>query len=1100
MRKQKLYEIREINAKTKKEKRIKIGDNDAFRIYSIFKGEELNNYIEDIIKVDLPIDKEEALDLLKDGFTYNEEKYIPLATTTGMMKHENIEEDYSCEYFFIKEDKEEGEKFKEVLEDLASLGKLATKEGVSLCINKDIVSRLSLLFSVGERVSLPNLKVAILPEMTYKFTNNYLQFREKNKKIDLDIELEEKPNQEVEHIAFDGSGLIMPNIMEDIQKQLELDYPLDWIGFREVGVASKGLLVKMDFKKYFKEEHKRDELTVLDMWGNEVDLMQVDVIMNETQVKWAKWFNSYDEIQELKKNKKYAKYADILNGFTITKINKKEVKEYTEANYQILSNLAITPKELDKLSLETEYIYGQVIKGSVPHTKIMLGDLAREDREELSASTKMHQLLQMDESLIHMQSIYKIVGSLVNKKINNLAGGSMYLKGNYKVVIKDVVSYLDSLINPDYIYKDGKLKGIVGSIRQNGLKPHTNYVPGEQGNRVLARCPLNSATELIKTELVKNKLYDKYFEDFTSEIIFYAFDDTMMLQSGEDEDTDISFVIDEPIIYDAVIEDIDQNGVRWFFRNQFDGGKAEDFYNEENLYKAILKGRGNKIGELANKGAIISNLIQEMPYKRVKDGEFTSYELLKENKTDKIVKKYNFRTKKERDIYIKQEIKKMRNLLEECVNDGTVLDYTTLEEQEIKDFIKKSFQRYKIYSYYLLFCQMLCIDSPKTGLDLTKEHELPLKEVTKGKKKPRYIYYAKYKQENQVVRYKDCSWSNTLLNNYSKRIISTYGAKAREVEKTKYSNDKLRATLVKNNNAELNTELVEKIQELANAYYDAIAEIKGTINGKEILLKPYIDKLKETRWNKDKRIYELDSKYRLTLKEREEKERLKDEIEELNTCLNVAYVPYKASLEEIDILTLDKYNTHIKAKYGYKEILKAIYNAKTEHKNRWGKDSNISSKFITSFCYEELKRHLLKLCDGIGIIYEKTSDKNDDAIKYLYNYYIPKKIPIEKIDRTNLEGYKYKYKMGQVNKLMVGGYKGILITDELMVKEEKWKDKVNVNLYRIADNQKIGFVYPNQDLILMDGDIVNVEFSEVLKGGKSVALYYTKPKKCSGEK
>ncbi|MDC0801468.1 hypothetical protein POG14_04670 [Clostridium paraputrificum] len=1088
MRKQKLYEIREINAKTKKEKRITLGDNYAFKIYSIWKGEELNTYIEDIIKVDLPIDEEEALDLLKGGFTYEEEKYIPLATTTGMMKHENIEEDYSCEYFFIKE---EDKDFKVELTDLASLGKLKTKEGIKLCINKDVVSRLSLLFSVGERVSLPNLKVAILPEMTYKFANNYLQFKEVDKNIDLDkFELEEKPNQEVEHIAFDGSGLIMPNVMEDIQKQLELDYPLDWIGFREVGVASKGLLVKMDFKQYFKEEHGLDRLVVLDMFGDEVDLMKVDVIMNETQVKWAKWFKSMEEIQELKSSEKYKKYADILNGFTITKYNKEKVKEYTEANYQILSNLAITPKKLDQLSIESEHIYGQVIKGSVPHTKIMLGDLAREDREELSASTKMHQLLQLDESLIHMQSMYKIVGSLVNKKINNLAGGGLYLKGNYKVVIKDVVSYLDSLINPDYIYKDGKLKGIVGSIRQNGLKPHTNYVPGETGNRVLARCPLNSATELIKTTLVKNKLYDKYFEDFTKEIIFYSFDDTMMLQSGEDEDTDISFVIDEPIIYDAVIEDIDPNGVRWFFRNQFDGGKAEAIYNEENLYKAILKGRGNKIGELANKGAIISNIIQEMPYKRLDNNKCISY--------DRLIKNTKNKYKNHEKSYVDAKVKEKKDLLIECLEEGKVVNYTDIQEKEIKDFIKKNFQRYKIYSYYLLFCQMLCIDSPKTGLDLTKEHELPLKAITKGKRKPRYIYYAKYKQENQVVRYKDCSWSNTLLNNYAKRIISTYGAKARSIEKTKYSNDKLRATLVKNNNAELNTELVEKIQELANAYYDAIAEIKGTINGKEILLKPYIDKLKETRWNKDKRIYELDSKYRLTLKEREERERLKEEIEELNTCLNVACVPYKASLEEIDILTLDKYNTHIKAKYGYKEILKAIYNAKTEHKS-WGKNSNISSKFITSFCYEELKRHLLKLCDGIGTVYEKTFDKKDDAIKYLYNYYILKKILIEKIDRTNLENYKLKFKNGEVNKLMVGGYKGILVTDELMVKEEKWKDKVNINLYRLADNLLIGYLYPNQDFILMDGDIVNVEFTEVLKGGKSVALYCTKPTKCSGE-
>ena len=72
-------------------------------------------------------------------------------------------------------------------------------------------------------------------------------------------------------------------------------------------------------------------------------------------------------------------------------------KKYTEANYQILSNLNLTPKELDELSKETEDIYDSVINGDIDAIRIMLGDVARENEEQdlLSASTKLHKLLQL---------------------------------------------------------------------------------------------------------------------------------------------------------------------------------------------------------------------------------------------------------------------------------------------------------------------------------------------------------------------------------------------------------------------------------------------------------------------------------------------------------------------------------------------------------------------------------------------------------------------------------------------------------------------------------------------------------------------------------
>lgn len=445
------------------EKEITIDDNDVFRLYSLWRGVKLDDKVESIIKVGLPKDEKLAYQMLKNGVRYKGIKYVSLITSVGMMKKDDMELEYSCEYFFINKGSKE---FKNVLEDVASLGKLETQKGKTICINKDIVARLSLLLSSGDRVSLPNIKMAILPEAFYKYTNNYLEFAEiEENKIDLDnLRLVPRPKKTLEHTAMDGCGFATPNVFDEIQKQLGKEYKIDFAGIRTLGTAGKGLIVRFDHKKYIKEELKADKLVVLDMWGKEVDLMQVDVVLNESMVKWSKWFSSQQEILDLMNSPKYAKYKKLFLGFNITKVNKEAVKEYTEANYQILSNLIITLKKLMELQKEDEETYKKAIDLDIDTVRIMLKDVTREDIETLSPSTKMHGILQLDEGIKKCQSFYKVVGNLVNKKINNLAGGGIQLKGNYKTQVHDIISYINSLVDPKYIYKDGKLKGIEVSM------------------------------------------------------------------------------------------------------------------------------------------------------------------------------------------------------------------------------------------------------------------------------------------------------------------------------------------------------------------------------------------------------------------------------------------------------------------------------------------------------------------------------------------------------------------------------------------------------------------------------------------------------------
>lgn len=1011
-------------------KEITLGDNDVFRIYEFWKEEKLEEKIESIIKVDLPSDEELALDYLENGVKYKDKEYVSLITSVGMMKKEDTDIEYSCEYFFI--DKEEQD-FREILEDVASLGKLETKKGEIMCINKDIVARLSLLLSVGDRVSLPNIKMAILPEAFYKYTNNYLEFAEiEENKIDLDnLRLVKKPNLELEHTAMDGCGFATPNVFDEIQKQLNKTYKIDFAGIRTLCTAGKGLIVRFDHKKYIKEELKADKLVVKDMWNNDIDLMQVDVILNESMVKWSKWFSSYDEIEELKNSPRYAKYKDLFFGFNITKVNKEAVKEYTEANYQVLSNIIITLKKLMELQKNDEETYKKAIDLDTDTVRILLGDVAREDMEVLSPSTKMHGLLQLCEDIKKCQSFYKVVGNLVNKKINNLAGGGIQLKGNYKTQVHDIISYINSLVNPKYIYdKEGKLEGIeVFMDKENGLNAYNYYVPKENGKRVLARCPLNSATELIKTELKPNELYDKYFGDLTEELIFFPFDDSAMRASGSDFDLDITFCIDEETIYNAVIDDVDEDGTVWFFHNQFDGKALKETYNRENMYKRILAGRGNKIGTLSNKGAIISNLIQEMPYYDVEWDCYYTYSDIMDS-VEKKYKDYSFSSKKDRNIFIGKQKKKRKELLRKELEDGVIVDYSKINEDDLEEFMYKNFQKFKVYSYYLTLLQMVAIDSPKTGISVDSSMLKPLNNVIKSNKKPLYIYHAKYKKENKTVNYEDVSWSNSLLNNYASYIIKNYGANAREIKDKKYNNNYFHNLLIKgmDKNEAYNLQLVDSLKQIAD------------------------------RWQNNKNELEVNTK----IKElREEQKKYKYPTKEYMEIQDKLFPLYQKRKEEYKLIDLETHNAYdsIASCYNYEEILRALHKVRTSYETKYG-DARINSHFIMEFAYEELRKHLLKLNNGVGTAYKIDPDGD---IKYFHNTYtkVPKKLD-DTVNKTHKEVIASKKKLGQLTEDKRLGVKLFKedIEDMLQVKVEENGKWTNYNLYGVTTGEKYGYIYP----------------------------------------
>ncbi len=787
----KTLDIKEENLVTKE---VRLAENFLVHAYCKYKNITFKNnmLVPEIIKVMLD-NNEYTARAQCEKITFNGEGYTAwFATTSGMKKEDR--EDGKCEILFIREDFTD---FAEIFEDIVSLGKIKEHEGKEICINKDILSRLSLATSSSYMINYKP-KVLVLPEVEYKYIANYYAFKPEKPKT-----LATLDNYETSHVAFDGAGFMSPKMANIIKDDLKVDYNVDFAIIRQYGTATKGLVVKVDFIKWFEENYnenteyfkkENDVFYVKDRWDNWINLSEVDLILNDSMVKWGKWWGSADEIEEEISKDKYDSYRDILRNLYVTKINKEKPKEYTLSNYQLISNLALLPSEIEELSKDTEEIYKRIQDEDIDAIRLFLNDIARENMEELSASTKTHQLLQLNEKFIKMGFVKKAILRLITKQIKLLASGKFYLKGNYKTIAPCPIKYLNWIMTRD----------IAVNV---GLDKREYYIPKEQGKRTISRNPLAVFSEIQNIQLSKNVGLDSIVGNLTSELIFVNMkDNTLANSSGADMDGDTYYVVDNEIIYNSVIQPHDH---RYFLNLEDDKNLAKKLVlNRDNRIEAILKASGNLIGKISNATINIANKAQTIGY--IKNNKYYTYEQLK----GLFIKKYG------KDDRFKESFN-------DYIEDGTIIQADkVLDKEKLREKIILQFHKLQHYAYYALQLSMKAIDAPKTLQFPSKEDIDALSEFTKCKK-PKFMMYAK-----DYINKKDVTYMHNAVNINACRI-------ARELLK-----DNITVLSDSNDNA---TRLYKsmKSDDIQN---EDIAEIIDIILA---IYKDYNSKRKEIRLNKE---------------------------------------------------------------------------------------------------------------------------------------------------------------------------------------------------------------------------------------------------------
>lgn len=710
-------------------KDVALSNNFVFRAYEVFRCKKFkkDEHLQNIIKVILTEGQE--LEQLKNGIEYNGKKYLSLITSPSMQKEEesaNVEDDentYKTEFLFIAE---EDKDFANILEMILSGNKIRLWEDEKkvMCLVKDIVARMGLATS-GTTCINYNPKIVIVDEGSYTYKNNYtILENEKFKEVD---------NFEREHVLNDGGGLMSDNMASIIAKEMELDYRVDFAVIRQYkALAVKGLVLRFDYVSYMKEHYEADTeyfrfnngiYEIRDIFNEWHNIEQIDLLLNKSMVKWVKNWNSIDEIEEEYSKEVYKPYLDILNCIYITKTNHdpKELKSHTKINYQVLQNVCCTDNDLIEMAKDTIDYYKKLVdleRLDIDAIRIAMGDIANESGDTTITNKLDFLLKKMGEDALNLRYVKKNIAKTITKKIRQLAGGKMYLKGGYKLGALDPITYCNWLMTRD--------RG------NNGLKEHEFYIADETGNRVLYRNPIALYQEISQIKL-SNKL-DKWLCDYTSELIFFnGFDDALFMKSTADLDGDGFGLIDNDILYDCVIPESHP------FINVEDGVSVEHEFTREQLYKDIVASSGNIIGSIAisnsklcSEVTRLDNIVKDhchaYTYNQLKDSHFERKGYIIDDDTEK----------EQKALWNKEFSDKFKELKADKNNDYLVL--SNFNNESKRELLTQLFHSHKEEFFNILYASQLAIDMPKTLTPIPKEI---MKKLDKYMymKKPVFMHY-----------------------------------------------------------------------------------------------------------------------------------------------------------------------------------------------------------------------------------------------------------------------------------------------------------------------------------------------------------------------
>lgn len=301
----------------------------------------------------------------------------------------------------------------------------------------------ALTCSASVPVSMPK-GILVVDEYKTEFLSDviYLANQENGEPL-----MEERKSELVKLNACDGFGIICPALAKRWSDELGLDYVMAGGNLR--GAYVKGMVFTFDFHAFADEVAGKH--IVKDVWGNDVDVRDVEIIINTSLLKlWS----SYPSCDEYMRNVTANRYS-----FGLAKVTPKELENERTTNYQYLQSYNLTDDDIEELIAPTMDEINDVLGGDWRKTILFLRGVNLNDENVFKGKNGWIKALMIDHDLVHDPYIRALIFRQIRNRIKQAKIGVLKVHGNYSIVSGDPYAYCEHIfgMEPKGLLKAGEL-------------------------------------------------------------------------------------------------------------------------------------------------------------------------------------------------------------------------------------------------------------------------------------------------------------------------------------------------------------------------------------------------------------------------------------------------------------------------------------------------------------------------------------------------------------------------------------------------------------------------------------------------------------------
>ena len=377
----------------------------------------------------------------------------------------------------------------------------------------------SLAGSATYRVSSP--RFCVVPDKEIKMVKSVDWVEE-----DGENDVISRQDKELNFNLWDGMGIISPEFAKKWADELEIDYLPSAFVCR--APFTKGLVCTFDFKDFADKIAKSKK--IIDIYGNEWNSDDLDIILTESQFKYAKAFKSIEDFNKnmLERELKWG----------VSKVSPKTEDTVKMSNYQFLQVLKCSDDDIKNLcSYTLDWIKSVSCKNYEKTLLYLLGKLVKKynSREIFNkiGDNFIKALIVRPELIGDSYIIDRIYRSLEKRKKESCMG-KLIFNGNFQFLIMDPYALCEHIFGLE-------VKGLL-----NEFEHYSNYWLEKGETEVCAlRSPMTWRSEVNLLHLKKNEEIDYWYRFLKSGIILNVWGYDNMLFAGSDADGDTLFTTND---------------------------------------------------------------------------------------------------------------------------------------------------------------------------------------------------------------------------------------------------------------------------------------------------------------------------------------------------------------------------------------------------------------------------------------------------------------------------------------------------------------------------------------------------------------------------